>query len=256
MKLFLLLSLELSEHCAVINRRRNGDLISSSETSNAPVMPGTEVARVTLSDSDSAPVPKFFNPDPEIFQIWESDSCSDSGYRRCDRNSATFLLKEWHLQRPGTLLLVPKIKNESWSGIGFSQIFDSFSGSGSEKERRIHSESTPALRIRGTSGQDRAISGCEHRSTSHACLPARSLSGPDPASFSIAQLSWSDCSVLISFVFQKIYCMLKDIFRVWHFSEKKHKQFHSFYCFTISKDRKTQPIFAFTSPQPSDLLWI
>jgi len=69
MKLFLLLSLELSEHCAVINRRRNGDLISSSETSNAPVMPGTEVARVTLSDSDSAPVPKFFNPDPEIFQI-------------------------------------------------------------------------------------------------------------------------------------------------------------------------------------------
>jgi len=26
-----------------------------------------EVAGVTFSDSDSAPVPKFLNPDPEIF---------------------------------------------------------------------------------------------------------------------------------------------------------------------------------------------
>ena len=44
-----------------------------------------EVAGVTFSDS--APVPKFFNPgpDPEIFQIWESDSCSDSGYSRGNR---------------------------------------------------------------------------------------------------------------------------------------------------------------------------
>ena len=40
----------------------------------------SEVARVTFSDSDSAPVPKFLNPGPAIFQIWESDSCSDSGY--------------------------------------------------------------------------------------------------------------------------------------------------------------------------------
>jgi len=46
-----------------------------------------EVAGVTFSDSDSAPVPIFFNPGPEIFQIWESGSCSDSGYNhRSNRN--------------------------------------------------------------------------------------------------------------------------------------------------------------------------
>ena len=42
----------------------------------------TEVARVTFSDSDTAPVFKFWNPgpDPAIFLIWESDSCLDCGY--------------------------------------------------------------------------------------------------------------------------------------------------------------------------------
>jgi len=38
-----------------------------------------EAARVYLSDSDSAPVPKFMNPGPypgpTILQIRESDSC-------------------------------------------------------------------------------------------------------------------------------------------------------------------------------------
>jgi len=42
-----------------------------------------EVAVVTFSDSDSVPVPKVLNPAPDpgpaIFQISESDSCSDSG---------------------------------------------------------------------------------------------------------------------------------------------------------------------------------
>ena len=37
----------------------------------------SDVARVAFSDSDSAPVPKFLNPSLAIFQIWESDSCSD-----------------------------------------------------------------------------------------------------------------------------------------------------------------------------------
>ena len=34
-----------------------------------------EVAGVTLSNPNSAPVPKFLNPDPgpEVFQNWESD---------------------------------------------------------------------------------------------------------------------------------------------------------------------------------------
>jgi len=54
-----------------------------------------EVAGVTFSDS--APVPKCFNSDPIIFQIWESDSRSLSGNRRCNRHSAIFLLKKWHL---------------------------------------------------------------------------------------------------------------------------------------------------------------
>jgi len=51
------------------------------------------MAGVTFSDSDSAPVPKFLNPDPgpKIFQIWESDSYSDSGYHRRIRNSAMYL---------------------------------------------------------------------------------------------------------------------------------------------------------------------
>ena len=55
-----------------------------------------EVAGVTFSDSNSAPVPKLLNPNPEIFQIWESDSCSDSGYNHwSNRNLHTFLLKKW-----------------------------------------------------------------------------------------------------------------------------------------------------------------
>jgi len=36
-----------------------------------------EVAVVTFSDSESAPLPKLLNPDQKKFQISESDSCSD-----------------------------------------------------------------------------------------------------------------------------------------------------------------------------------
>jgi len=40
--------------------------------------------RIHCSDFDSAPVPKFSNPDPgpETFRIWKSDFCSDTGYYR------------------------------------------------------------------------------------------------------------------------------------------------------------------------------
>jgi len=52
-----------------------------------------EVAGVTFSDSDSAPVPTFLNPGQAIFQIWESDSCSDSGYsQQSNSNLPMFLL--------------------------------------------------------------------------------------------------------------------------------------------------------------------
>ena len=95
----------------------------------------TQVAGVTFSDSDSAPVTKFFNPGPHpgpaIFEIWESDSCSDSGYNhRFNRNLPMFLLKKWRHR----LLLLPKLKRDSSSGSGLSQIFYFCPGSGSERK--------------------------------------------------------------------------------------------------------------------------
>jgi len=88
-----------------------------------------EVAGVTFSDSDSAPVPKFLNPRPAILKVWESDSCSDSGYNhRANRNLSMLLPKKW----PHRLLLLPKWKSDS--GSAFLQIFDSGSGSGSERK--------------------------------------------------------------------------------------------------------------------------
>jgi len=88
-----------------------------------------EVAGVTFSDSDSVPVPKFFNP--AFLQISESDFCSDSGYNHwSNHNLPMFLPKKW----PHRLLLLPKWKSDSGSGFGFSQIFESGSGSGSERE--------------------------------------------------------------------------------------------------------------------------
>jgi len=50
-----------------------------------------------FSDSHSAPVSKFLNPvpAPAIFQIWESDSCSDSGYtHQSNLNLPMFLPKK------------------------------------------------------------------------------------------------------------------------------------------------------------------
>jgi len=48
-----------------------------------------EMARVTFSDS--TPVPKFLNPGPAIFQIWESDSCSLSGYNHWSNRNVPML---------------------------------------------------------------------------------------------------------------------------------------------------------------------
>ena len=78
------------------------------------IISAAEVAGVTFSDSDSTRVPKFLNPgpDPAILQIWESDSCSDSGgNHRSNRNLLMFLLKKW----PHRLLLLPKLKSDSGS---------------------------------------------------------------------------------------------------------------------------------------------
>jgi len=104
-----------------------------------------EVAGVTFSDSDSAPVPKFFNPNPgpEIFQMWESDSCSGSCYNhRSNRNLPRFLLKKWlH-----TLLPLPKLKSDSDPGPPFHKFLTP--GPCPKEKRRILSESHPVLRIR------------------------------------------------------------------------------------------------------------
>jgi len=104
-----------------------------------------EVAGVIYSDSYSAPVPKFLNPVPgtEIFHIWESDSCSDSGYNhQSNLNWPMFLLKKW----PHRLLLLPKLKSDSGAG----PVFPKFStpDPGPKGKFRILPESTPVLRIR------------------------------------------------------------------------------------------------------------
>ena len=94
-----------------------------------------EVAGVTFSDSDSAPFLKFPvsvpDPAPEILQIWESDSRLDSGCNhRSNHNLPMFLPKKW----PQRLLLLPKWKNNTGSGSGFSQSFYTGSWSGSERK--------------------------------------------------------------------------------------------------------------------------
>jgi len=83
---------------------------------------------------------KILNPGPTIFQIWKSDSSSDSDYNhRSSRNLPLFLLKKG----PQRLLLLPKWIRDSGSWSGFSQIF----GSGRTEKPRILPESTPALRF-------------------------------------------------------------------------------------------------------------
>ena len=122
------------------------------------------LARVTFSDP--ALVSKTLNPGAEIFQLWESDSCSDSGYHWSNRECThvlllrkwprrlllcthVLLLRKWprrlllctHVlllrKWPRRLLLLLKLKRDS--GSGFLQNFDS----GSEEKRRILPESTP-----------------------------------------------------------------------------------------------------------------
>jgi len=119
----------------------------ASDLSKFPT-PTPEVAGVTFSDSDSAPVPKFLNldpvPGPAILQIWESDSCSDSGYNhRSNRNLPMFLPKKW----PHRLLLLPKWKIDSGSASGFHKFSTPGPDPGSKEKRRILSESNLVSRI-------------------------------------------------------------------------------------------------------------
>ena len=91
------------------------------------------------------PVPKFLNqgqdPGLAIFQIWGSDSCSDSGYNhRSNRNFPMFFLRNGRTDscscRNGKVTLV--------SGPVFLKFFTP--GPDPKEKRRILPESTPVIR--------------------------------------------------------------------------------------------------------------
>ena len=73
-----------------------------------------EVAGVTFSDSDSAPVPKCLNLGQEIFYIWEIDSCSDSGYHRSNPEFTHVFTWEMTVQTP-----TAKVKKWLWIQVRF-----------------------------------------------------------------------------------------------------------------------------------------
>jgi len=101
------------------------------------------VGRVTFSDSDSAPVPKFLNPCPAILQISESDSFSDSGYNNCfNRNLRTFYLRNDHTNScycRNTKVIPDPV---------FHTFLTPGPGPVPKEKCRILLESTPAFRIR------------------------------------------------------------------------------------------------------------
>jgi len=105
-----------------------------------------EVAGVTFSDSESAPVPKFLNPDPgpAIFQIWQSDSCSDSGYNhRSNHNLPMFLLRNDPIDS-----YCQNWKATPDPGPVFHKFLTPGLDPGPKEKRRILPESNPALRTR------------------------------------------------------------------------------------------------------------
>jgi len=86
---------------------------------------------------------KILNPGPATFQIWESDSCSESGYYQPNRNLPMFVLRNDHAR----LLLLPKLKSNTGPG---SVVFTKFllrHRIWVQTKRRILPELTPGLRI-------------------------------------------------------------------------------------------------------------
>ena len=79
----------------------------------------------------------------QILKLWESDSCSESGYHWGNRKLPMVLLQKW----PRILLLLPRLKSHSGSTYGFSKNFDS--DPGPKEKWRILLEWTSSLRIRG-----------------------------------------------------------------------------------------------------------
>jgi len=98
------------------------------------------VAGVTFSDSDSAPVSKFLNPGLAIFQIWESDSCSDCGCNhRFNRNLPMFDLKNDHTHS----CYCRNWKVTPDPGPFFPKFLTTGPDPGPKEKRRILPESTP-----------------------------------------------------------------------------------------------------------------
>jgi len=98
------------------------------------------VAGVTFSDSDSAPVSKFLNQGPAIFQIWESDSCSDCGCNhRFNRNLPMFDLKNDHTHS----CYCRNWKVTPDPGPVFAKFLTTGPDPGPKEKRRILPESTP-----------------------------------------------------------------------------------------------------------------
>ena len=99
------------------------------------------MAEVTFSDS--APIPKFLNPAPAIPQIWESDSCSDSGYNHpSNRNLPMFLPTK--LRTDSCYCRNGKVT----PGPVFHKFLTPSPDPGPKEKRRILPESTPVIRIR------------------------------------------------------------------------------------------------------------
>jgi len=76
---------------------------------------------------------KNFESGSGNFSIWESASCSNSGYHWSNQNLSMFLLKKW----PRRLLPLPKLKSRS--GSGFPQNFYSGSERKTQNPARVDS---------------------------------------------------------------------------------------------------------------------
>ena len=61
---------------------------------------------------------------PKSFKIWETDTCSDSGYHRCNRNSAMLLLEIICMKTTQTPATAKNDKRLSVCGSHFSENFE------------------------------------------------------------------------------------------------------------------------------------
>ena len=140
-----------------------------------------EVTGVTFYDS--APVPTFLNPSPAILQIWESDSCSDSGYHRSSRNLPMFYLKNDRADscccRNGKVTPGP--------------VFHNFWIPGPKEKHRILPESTPDP------------------------VPPLVLTFPDPGNSAVFPLNKNDFHLKTALSSNLLQSNINDFWQIWFF---------------------------------------